>query len=285
MNRDSHLIYEAYSKKLINELSPIEIGGDIDMGPVTKKTLPGQGKEYGAGAIKKVAEQQGKSEKEVTEDMAKTILAKAGDKQEIDGKMVHYFSGEPDAFINSLLPEFKEKYGIPSTNAKYTINYILLYVLKAKKTSGGLTKLSTANISNPQALPSQPVAVDKKFPTEEQGYGDEFVYYKNNESTLEGALKEIFEGMPDEIDGDDMSTAIKKNMIQAGVDRRKFWDVVTGLLRGKAFFEKPKDTRMDDERDVPVEPISASRRDIEDTVRELPAFRELQRQKSREANY
>lgn len=289
MNRDIHLIYENYVKSrspsLLNELSPVEFEGGIDVSPVLKKTLPGQGKKYGAGAIKEVAQTQGKTEKEVTEDMAKTIIAKAGDKKEIEGKMVHYFSGEPDTFIRSLLPDFKDKYGIKATMAYYTINYILIYVLNAKKTAGGLTKLSTKNITNPDALPDQPVTVDKKFPTEEEGYGKEFIYYKNNEAVLEGKIKEIFDSMTDEIDGDDMSTAIKKNMIIAGVDRRQFWDVVTGLLRGRAFFEKAKDTRIDDEGGLPLGPLPVSRRDIEDTARELPAYRELQRQKAREANY
>jgi hypothetical protein len=290
MNRDIHLIYENYVRSrnpnLLNELSPVEMEGGIDVGPVVNKTLPGQGKQYGAGAIKKVAEIQGKSENEVAEDMAKTIIAKTGDKKEVNGKMVHYFSGEPDAFINSLVPEFKQKYGISPTMAKYTINYILIYILHAKKTLGGLVKLNTKNISNPETLPDQPVVVDKKFPTEEEGYESGFIYYKNNEAVLEGKLNEIFKGMSDEIDGDDMSTSIKKNMIIAGVDRRQFWDVVTGLLKNKAFFERKKDTRMLDDVDgLAIGPIPTSDRDIEDAIRELPSYKEMLRQKSREAIY
>lgn len=285
MNRDSNLIFEAYKNKLLNELSPISMSGDINLEPIKKKTLPGQGKKYGAGAIKEVAKSQGKSEEEVTQDMAKTIIAKAGDKKEIDGKMVHYFSGEPETFINSLVPEFKQKYGIPPTMGRYTINYLLIYVLDAEKTSGGLTRLSTKNISNPETLPDQPVSVDKKFPSLDEGYGSEYVYYKNSEARLDGVVKDIFEKMADEIDGEDMASTIKRNMILAGVDRKQFWNIVENLLKGQAYFEKIKNMRMDDERDVPVGPMSTSRRDIEDTVRELPAFRELQRQKARETSY
>jgi hypothetical protein len=285
MNKDAHLIYEAYTNKLLVEAPPVEMSGDVNVEPVTKKTIPGQGKKYGGGAITAVAQQQGKSEEDVTQDMAKTIIAKAQDKKEVDGKMVHYFSGEPDAFIESLVPEFEQKYGIKPTMARYTINYLLIYVLNAKKTPGGLIKLSTKNISNPEALPDQPTVTDMKFPSADEGYGPEFTYIKNKEVKLEGKIGEVFNLMPDEVSGDDMSSVIKRNMIQVGIDKRQFWDVVTGLIEGRAFFEKKKEGTTDSEGDVAVEPLSVSRRDVEDTVRELPAYREMQRQRARETTY
>ena len=285
MNKDAHLIYEAYTDRFLVEAPPVEMSGDVNVEPVTNKTIPGQGKKYGGGAITAVAQQQGKSEEDVTQDMAKTIIAKAQDKKEIDGKMVHYFSGEPDAFIESLVPEFEQKYGIKPTMARYTINYLLIYVLNAKKTPGGLIKLSTKNISNPEALPDQPTVTDMKFPSVDEGYGPEFSYTKNKEAKLEGKIGEVFNLMPEEVSGVDMSSAIKSNMIQVGIDKRQFWSVITGLIEGHAFFEKKKDETSDPEGDVSVEPLSVSKRDTEDAVRELPAYREMQRQKARETSY
>lgn len=135
MDRDNKLIFEAYQH--ITE-APIEMGGNIDVTPVTSKTLPGQGKGYGAGAITKIASATGKSETEVAKEMAQTILDYTKERKVIDGKEVYYFPGDPKTFINELTPIFKDKFGIPASMAGFTVNYILIYLLNAKKTAGGL---------------------------------------------------------------------------------------------------------------------------------------------------
>jgi hypothetical protein len=140
MNLDSKLMFEAYitSKQQILTEAPIEMGGDINVEPVTKKTLPGQGKGYGAGAIAKIAAAQGKSEEDVASEMAKTVLDYTKEKKMVDGKEIYYFPGDPKTFINELTPVFKDKFGIPASMAGFTVNYVLIYLLNAKKTSGGL---------------------------------------------------------------------------------------------------------------------------------------------------
>lgn len=137
MDKDTKLIFETYQSKIVTE-APIEMGGDIDTSPVVKKTLPGQGKAYGAGAIAKIASASNKSETDIAKDMASTILGHVKERKEVDGKEVYYFPGDPKTFINELTPIFNKKYGIPMSMAGFTINYILIYLLNAKKTSGGL---------------------------------------------------------------------------------------------------------------------------------------------------
>lgn len=140
MDLDSKLIFEAYKAKNSKVLTeaPIDMSGDITTEPISKKTMPGQGKGYGAGAISKIAAATNKSEEEIGTEMAKEILAHAPEKKVIDGKEVFHFPGDPKTFINELVPVFNKKFGIPASQAGYTINYILIYLLNAKKTSGGL---------------------------------------------------------------------------------------------------------------------------------------------------
>jgi len=137
MDLDSKLIFEAYQSRLVSE-APIEMGGSIDVTPVVKKTLPGQGKAYGAGAIAKIAAATNKPEADIAKDMATTILGHTKERKVVDGKEVYYFPGDPKTFINELTPIFNKKYGIPASMAGFTVNYILIYLLNAKKTSGGL---------------------------------------------------------------------------------------------------------------------------------------------------
>lgn len=147
MDLDSKLIFEAYkanNTKILTE-APIDMAGDITTEPITKKTLPGQGKGYGAGAISKIAAATNKSEEEIGTEMAKEILAHAPEKKAVDGKEVFHFPGDPKTFINELVPIFNKKFGIPASQAGYTINYILIYLLNAKKTTGGL-KMDTTRI-------------------------------------------------------------------------------------------------------------------------------------------
>jgi hypothetical protein len=76
-------------------------------------------------------------------------------------KEIFYFPGDPQAFINNLVPIFHDKYGIAASQAGFTINYIILYVLNGKKTSGGLkmdaTKIKAARAAkaaSPKVAPT-----------------------------------------------------------------------------------------------------------------------------------
>lgn len=165
MDLDSKLIFEAYNKhnaKILTE-APIDMAGDITTEPITQKTLPGQGKAYGAGAITRIAAATKKSEEEIGTEMAKEILAHAKERKVVDGKEVYHFSGDPKTFINELVPVFKDKFGIPASQAGYTINYILMYLLNAKKTTGGLkmdaTKVKAARAAKAAAAPTAPKAI------------------------------------------------------------------------------------------------------------------------------
>jgi len=142
MNKDSKLIYERYLQHKNNVLLeyPIGMTGDIDVEPVTKKTLPGQGKKYGAGAIAIVAQQTGATEEDVARDMARTILDNVAERKKVGEKEIFYYPGDPKTFINEMVPIFVQKYGVPASQAGFTINYILIYLLKADKTTGGLKK-------------------------------------------------------------------------------------------------------------------------------------------------
>jgi len=159
MDLDSKLIFEAYSQAKANLLTeaPIDMAGDITTDPITQKTLPGQGKAYGAGAIAKIAAATKKSEEEIGTEMAKEILSHAKERKIVDGKEVYHFSGDPKTFINELVPVFRDKFGIPSSQAGYTINYIMMYLLNAKKTAGGLkmdtTKVAAAKTAKAAAAP------------------------------------------------------------------------------------------------------------------------------------
>lgn len=165
MDLDNKLIFEAYkqhSAKLLSE-APIDMAGDITTEPITKKTLPGQGKAYGAGAITKIAAATNKSEEEIGTEMAKEVLAHAKERKVVDGKEIYHFSGDPKTFINELVPVFKDKFGIPASQAGYTINYILIYLLNAKKTAGGLkmdlTKIKAAKAAKAAAEPAAPKSI------------------------------------------------------------------------------------------------------------------------------
>ena len=142
MNNDAKLIFERYLAKKQDVLLeyPIDMTGDIDVEPVTKKTLPGQGKKYGAGAITAISQKTGASEEDVARDMARTILDNIKERKQIGEKEVHYYPGDPKTFIAEMTPVFASKYGIPQSQAGYTINYILIYLLKANKVTGGLKK-------------------------------------------------------------------------------------------------------------------------------------------------
>lgn len=165
MDLDNKLIFEAYkqhSAKLLTE-APIDMAGDITTEPITKKTLPGQGKAYGAGAISRIAAATKKSEEEIGTEMAKEILSHAKERKVIDGKEVYHFSGDPKTFINELVPVFKDKFGIPASQAGYTINYIMMYLLNAKKTSGGLkmdaSKVKAVRAAKAAAAPAAPTSI------------------------------------------------------------------------------------------------------------------------------
>lgn len=160
MDNDSKLIYEAYQQhKLLSEAPPVEMSGNIDVEPVKAKTLPGQGKGYGAGAIAKIAASTGKSEEAVAREMAQTILDYTKERKVIDGKETYYFSGDPKTFINELTPIFKTKFNIPASMAGFTVNYILIYLLNAKKTAGGL-KMDAAKVKAAKAVKaSTPAAI------------------------------------------------------------------------------------------------------------------------------
>ena len=142
MNKDAKLIFERYLAKKQDILLeyPIDLPGDIDVEPVTKKTLPGQGKKYGAGAIAAISQKTGTSEEDVARDMARTVLDNIKERKQVGEKEVYYYPGDPKTFIAEMTPIFASKYGIPQSQAGYTINYILIYLLKANKTTGGLKK-------------------------------------------------------------------------------------------------------------------------------------------------
>jgi len=156
MDRDNKLIFEAYQH--ITE-APVEMGGDIDVSPVTSKTLPGQGKGYGAGAISKIAAATGKPETEIAKEMAQTILDYTKERKVVDGKEVYFFPGDPKTFINELTPIFKDKFNIPTSMAGFTVNYILIYLLNAKKISGGLKMDAEKVKAQKQAKATEPKTV------------------------------------------------------------------------------------------------------------------------------
>jgi len=147
MDLDSKLIFEAYSQaksKILTE-APIEMSGDITTEPITQKTMPGQGKAYGAGAIAKIAVATKKTEEQIGEDMANFIKGHPElTKKLIDNKEQLYYPGDPQTFINELVqgrkdyPSFTQKFGVVRSQAGFTINYVLNYLLGAKKTKGGL---------------------------------------------------------------------------------------------------------------------------------------------------
>jgi len=140
VNKDSKLIYEAYKQSRLLKEYPIDIAGDIDVEPVTKKTLPGQGKKYGGGAIASIAAKQNISEEDVARNMARFILDKMPDKKEVENKTVYHYPGDPKTFRSEITQDFASNFGLSKTDAGYTINYIILYVLKGNQTSGGLKK-------------------------------------------------------------------------------------------------------------------------------------------------
>lgn len=165
MDLDSKMIFEAYQQqnaKILTE-APIDMAGDITTEPITQKTLPGQGKAYGAGAISKIAAATNKSEEEIGTEMAKEILSHAKERKIVDGKEVYHFSGDPKTFINELVPVFKNKFGIPASQAGYTINYIMMYLLNAKKTAGGLkmdaSKVKAARAAKATSAPAAPTSI------------------------------------------------------------------------------------------------------------------------------
>jgi len=165
MNKDSKLIYERYLQHKNNVLLeyPIDMLGDIDTEPVTQKTMPGQGKKYGAGAIAIVAQKSGVSEEGVARDMARTILDNISERKKVGEKEVYYYPGDPKTFISEMTPIFVQKYGIPASQAGFTINYILIYLLKANKTTGGLKKSGeqrkAERVQKIKAAKSKPVTV------------------------------------------------------------------------------------------------------------------------------
>lgn len=209
MDRDSKLIFEAYqSRTLISEAPPVEMSGDINVEPVTKKTLPGQGKGYGAGAIAKIAASTNKSEEDVGKEMAQTILDYTKEKKIIDGKEVYFFPGDPKTFINELTPIFKDKFNIPASMAGFTVNYILIYLLNAKKTAGGLKMdaskvkaAKAAKAAEPKAVKTETVyeidksarVADKKLRSIILALPDEDVPEKEILGVLKDAIREYNE--------------------------------------------------------------------------------------------
>ena len=190
MDLDSKLIFEAYkqqNQKVLNE-APIDMAGDITTEPITKKTLPGQGKAYGAGAISKIAAATNKSEEEIGTEMAKEILAHTKERKMVDGKEAYHFPGDPKTFINELIPIFNKKFGIPSSQAGYTINYILIYLLNAKKTAGGL-KMDASRV---KAAKAERAAAAPAVKTETVYEIDKSVKIDDK------ALKSIVMSLPDE---------------------------------------------------------------------------------------
>lgn len=236
MDNDSKLIYEAYQQhKLLSEAPPVEMSGDIDVEPVKAKTLPGQGKGYGAGAIAKIAASTGKSEEDIAREMAQTILDYTKERKVIDGKEVYYFPGDPKTFINELTPIFKTKFNIPASMAGFTVNYILIYLLNAKKTAGGLKMDATKVKAAKAAKASTPTAV-----------ATEIVYEVDKSVKLsDKAIKSIVINLPDEDVPEKeilgvLKTAISEYNDQPGIEplKVKSFDLLDRLKEAGVLKEK-----------------------------------------------
>ena len=146
MNRDSHLIFEAYRKKLLNEAPPAYAIGDLDIPGEKIKSAPGGG--YG---LKKKAEKDQRPIEAVTQDLVKAIQTKLfkPESHTVDGvEYTLYYPGNEIKLRNDLQNLIQQELGIGKTEAGYTariIRNMLNIVVKDDATGGIATRPEKIN--------------------------------------------------------------------------------------------------------------------------------------------
>ena len=186
MNKDSHLIFEAYKKKVLNEAPPAYAIGDLDI-PSSKLTgLPGGG--YG---LKKKAEKDKKPIESVTQDLVKAIQTKLfkPENHTVDGVEYNlYYPGNEMKLRSDLQNLVQQELGVGKTDAGYTARIVrnLLNIVVKDSATGGIA-------TRPEKIKAAVQTVKKAVTKTETVYEiDKAVRVENK------ALKTLIINLPDE---------------------------------------------------------------------------------------
>jgi len=147
MNKDTHLIFEAY-KKVLNEAPPAYAIGDLDIPTSKLKDMPGGG--YG---LKKKAEREKKPIESVTQDLVKAIQTQLfkPENHTVDGVEYNlYYPGNEMKLRSDLQNLVQKELGLGKTESGYTARIVrnMLNIIVKDSATGGIAtrpeKIKTA---------------------------------------------------------------------------------------------------------------------------------------------
>jgi len=121
-----------------------------------------------------------------------------------------------------------------------------------------------------------PVGSNLDFPDLDSGYKTNLVYYKNKHARVEDPLAQtVFEKLPRQMDGSEIGEKIQEIMREQEppIERKSFMGILEALIKGKAFYGLPPSIEGAPQ---------TSEQDVQDAVRELPAYQMALRQARRE---
>lgn len=138
MDKDAHLIFEAYKNKLLSEAPPAYAVGDLDIPGEKLKDLPGGG--YG---LKKKAEKDKQPIETITQNLVKAIQTKLfkPEQHTVDGvEYSLFYPGNEMKLRSDLQSLVQQELGVGKTDAAYTARVVrnLLNIVVKDTATGGV---------------------------------------------------------------------------------------------------------------------------------------------------